>query len=64
MSERTVAVIDDDADVRESLRALLESDGYTVRSYASAMAWVLVLIVGAFTALNFLASKWWVFYDD
>jgi multiple sugar transport system permease protein len=32
--------------------------------YASAMAWVLVLIIGAFTALNFLASKWWVFYDN
>lgn len=32
--------------------------------YASAMAWVLVLIVGAFTALNFLASRFWVFYDE
>ncbi len=32
--------------------------------YASAMAWLLVLIVGAFTAVNFFASKYWVFYDD
>lgn len=32
--------------------------------YASAMAWGLVLVIGAFTALNFIASKWWVFYDD
>lgn len=32
--------------------------------YASAMAWVLVLIVGAFTAVNFFFSKYWVFYDD
>jgi multiple sugar transport system permease protein len=32
--------------------------------YASAMAWLLVLIIGAFTAVNFYASKWWVFYDD
>ncbi|WP_328291424.1 sugar ABC transporter permease [Kineococcus sp. NBC_00420] len=32
--------------------------------YASAMAWVLLLIIGAFTAINFYASKWWVFYDD
>ncbi|TAP28785.1 MULTISPECIES: sugar ABC transporter permease [Micrococcaceae] len=32
--------------------------------YASAMAWLLVLIVGAFTAVNFLVSKYWVFYDD
>lgn len=32
--------------------------------YASALAWVLVLIVGAFTALNFYLSKYWVFYED
>ena len=32
--------------------------------YAAAMAWLLVLIVGAFTFLNFLLSKYWVFYDD
>ncbi|WP_309080858.1 sugar ABC transporter permease [Zhihengliuella sp.] len=32
--------------------------------YASAMAWLLVLIVGGFTAVNFLVSKYWVFYDD
>lgn len=32
--------------------------------YASAMAWVLVIIVLAMTALNFWASKFWVFYED
>ncbi|GGF43355.1 ABC transporter permease [Microbacterium sorbitolivorans] len=32
--------------------------------YASALAWLLVLIIGAFTAINFWASKYWVFYDD
>ncbi|HEX8509610.1 MAG TPA: sugar ABC transporter permease [Propionibacteriaceae bacterium] len=32
--------------------------------YASAMAWLLVVIVGVLTALNFFASKYWVFYDD
>lgn len=32
--------------------------------YASAMAWVLLLIIGAFTAINFIVSKYWVFYDD
>jgi multiple sugar transport system permease protein len=32
--------------------------------YASAMAWLLVLIIGAFTAINFVASRFWVFYDD
>lgn len=32
--------------------------------YASALAWLLLVIVGAFTAINFIASKYWVFYDD
>jgi multiple sugar transport system permease protein len=32
--------------------------------YAAAMAWMLVIIVGATTALNFFLSKYWVFYDD
>jgi multiple sugar transport system permease protein len=32
--------------------------------YASAMAWLLVVIVGALTAANFIASKYWVHYDD
>src|SRR5215217_3656923 len=32
--------------------------------YASAMAWLLVVIIAAFTAINFWASKHWVFYGD
>ncbi|HMR50014.1 MAG TPA: sugar ABC transporter permease [Arachnia sp.] len=32
--------------------------------YAAALAWLLLLIIGAFTALNFWASKYWVHYDD
>lgn len=32
--------------------------------YASAMGWILLLIIGAFTALNFVASSRWVFYGD
>jgi multiple sugar transport system permease protein len=32
--------------------------------YASALAWVLVLIIAVLTAINFLASRWWVFYGD
>ena len=32
--------------------------------YAAAMAWLLVVIVGILTAVNFLLSKYWVFYDD
>ena len=32
--------------------------------YASALAWLLLIIIGALTALNFWLSKYWVHYDD
>jgi multiple sugar transport system permease protein len=32
--------------------------------YASAMAWLLLVIIAVLTALNFLFSKYWVFYND
>lgn len=32
--------------------------------YASALAWLLLLIVAALTAVTFWSSKRWVFYDD
>ncbi|WP_242677369.1 carbohydrate ABC transporter permease [Streptomonospora litoralis] len=32
--------------------------------YASAMAWLLLVIIAALTAVNFFASKYWVFYND
>lgn len=32
--------------------------------YASALAWIMFIVIAAFTALNFLVSKHWVFYDD
>jgi multiple sugar transport system permease protein len=32
--------------------------------YASAMAWLLLAIVAGLTAVNFFASKYWVFYND
>ncbi|WP_416904417.1 carbohydrate ABC transporter permease [Micromonospora echinospora] len=32
--------------------------------YASALAWLLLVIIAAFTAVNFWAAKHWVFYDD
>lgn len=32
--------------------------------YASAMGWVLLVIVGVFSALAFSSSKYWVHYDD
>ncbi|MGP3917260.1 carbohydrate ABC transporter permease [Nonomuraea sp. 10N515B] len=32
--------------------------------YASAMAWMLLIIIAAFTGLNFLLAKRWVHYDN
>ena len=32
--------------------------------YASALAWVLLLIIAALTAINFLAQRYWVFYEN
>ncbi|GGK77299.1 carbohydrate ABC transporter permease [Mangrovihabitans endophyticus] len=32
--------------------------------YASALAWLLLLIIATFTAVNFWAARHWVFYDD
>ncbi len=32
--------------------------------YASAMAWVLLVIIALFTGLNFAAARYWVFYDN
>ena len=32
--------------------------------YASAMAWLLFLIIAALTGLTFFTSKYWVFYDN
>jgi multiple sugar transport system permease protein len=32
--------------------------------YAAAMAWLLLVIIAAFTAINFYFSKPWVFYGD
>jgi multiple sugar transport system permease protein len=32
--------------------------------YAAAMAWILLLIIAGLTGVNFLASKYWVFYGD
>jgi len=28
------------------------------------LAWILVLIIAAFTALSFVSAKYWVHYDD
>jgi multiple sugar transport system permease protein len=32
--------------------------------YASALAWVLFVVIGMFTAANFIASRYWVHYEN
>jgi len=32
--------------------------------YASALAWILLIVVAVFTGISFLTSKYWVHYDD
>ena len=32
--------------------------------YASALAWLLLIIIGIFTAISFLTSRYWVYYED
>lgn len=32
--------------------------------YASAMAWILLIVIAIFTAVSFISSKYWVFYQD
>ena len=32
--------------------------------YAAALAWFLLVIIGIFTALAFLSSRYWVYYED
>jgi len=44
----------------------LYQEGFTNfrMGYASAMAWVLLLVIALFTAVNFLMSRYWVYYED
>ena len=32
--------------------------------YASSLAWLLLVIIAGFTAVNFLGARYWVFYDN
>ncbi|MGZ2481496.1 multiple sugar transport system permease protein [Rhizobium pisi] len=41
-----------------------EAFGNFRMGYASALAWILVLIIAVFTAFSFLTSRYWVHYDD
>jgi multiple sugar transport system permease protein len=41
-----------------------EAFAYFRMGYASALAWILVVIIAIFTAFSFLSSRYWVHYDE
>lgn len=41
-----------------------EAFGFFRMGYASALAWILVIIISIFTAFSFLSARYWVHYDD
>jgi len=41
-----------------------EAFAYFRMGYASALAWILVVIIALFTAFAFLSSRYWVHYED
>ncbi len=45
-----------------TLHLYIQGWTYHEMGYASAMAWVLLLIIGVLTAIVFRSSKWWVSY--
>ncbi len=47
-----------------SLYLYQEAFAYFRMGYASALAWVLLAIIGLFTAFSFLTSRYWVHYDE
>jgi multiple sugar transport system permease protein len=53
-----------DATLFYTLYLYQEAFGNFRMGYASALAWVLLVIIGVFTAVSFLTSKYWVYYED
>jgi multiple sugar transport system permease protein len=53
-----------DATLFYTLYIYQQGFGYLHMGYASAMAWMLLIAVALFTALAFLTSRYWVFYQD
>lgn len=47
-----------------TLYLYLEAFAFLRMGYASALAWILVVIIACFTAFSFLSAKYWVHYDD
>ena len=53
-----------DATLFYTLYLYQEAFSYFRMGYASALAWVLLLVIGLFTALGFLTARYWVHYED
>ena len=47
-----------------SLYIYIQGFRYFRMGYAAAMAWILLVIIMIFTGINFLLSRYWVFYAD
>jgi multiple sugar transport system permease protein len=41
-----------------------EAFGFFRMGYASALAWILLVIIAVFTGVSFVTSRYWVHYDD
>lgn len=53
-----------DATMFYTLYLYMKGFSFFEMGYASALAWIMLLIVGGFTAIVFMTSKFWVFYGD
>lgn len=53
-----------DSTMLYTLYLYLEAFANFRMGYASALAWILLVIIGIFTATAFLTAKYWVYYED
>ncbi|WP_083676128.1 sugar ABC transporter permease [Paenibacillus sp. FSL H8-0548] len=53
-----------DATMFYTLYLYMKGFSYFDMGYASALAWIMLLVIGIFTAIIFVTSKYWVFYGD
>ncbi|MCF7754933.1 sugar ABC transporter permease [Paenibacillus xylanexedens] len=53
-----------DATMFYTLYLYLKGFSFFDMGYASALAWIMLVIIGVFTAIVFVTSRFWVFYGD
>lgn len=53
-----------DATMFYTLYLYLKGFSFFEMGYAAALAWVMLVVIGVFTAIVFVTSKFWVFYGD